>query len=91
MRPDDLGVAIRRNYSSLMLFAAAASLTTQGQRLKRSAKSGHGAALWVVRGDTKEKRGTMEVSGRVLARMGRQSALQTLWLSAVFRSFIACP
>lgn len=90
MRPDDLGIAIRRNYSSLMLFAAA-SLTTQDQRLKWSAKSGHGAALWVVRGDTEEKRGTVEVSGRVLARMGRQSALQTLWLSAVFRSFIACP
>lgn len=90
MRPDDLGVATRRNYSSLMLFAAA-SLTTQDQRLKRSAKSGHGAVLWVVRGDTEEKRGTVEVSGRVLARMGRQSALQTLWLSAVFRSFIACP
>lgn len=90
MRPDDLFVAIRRNYSSLMLFAAA-SLTTQGQRLKRSAKSGHGAALWVVRGDTEEKRGTMEVSGQVLARMGRQSALQTLWLSVVIRSFIACP
>lgn len=73
-----------------MLFVAA-SLTTQDQRLEGSAKSGHGAALWVVRGDTEEKQGTMEVSDRVLTRMGWQSALQTLWLSAVFRSFIVCP
>ena len=88
MRPDDLGITIIRNYSSLMLLAAA-SVTTQDQQPKGSAKSGHGAALRVVRGDTKEKRGTMEVSGQVLTRMGKQGALQTLWLSAVF-SFIAC-
>lgn len=39
------------------MLLAVTSLTIQDQRLKGSVTSGHGAALRVVRGDTKEKTG----------------------------------
>lgn len=39
------------------MLLAITSLTIQDQQLKGRVKSGHGAALRVIRGDTKEKTG----------------------------------